>query len=102
MDIIKQIIEMDRAAQARVRETVDYESNRLNETNEKAQSESRAHIEAERKAAESFENECHQKLDVKLHQAEEEQETRCRRLDEAFAAHRTEWKSEILGRITGG
>lgn len=101
MDIIEQIIKMDKAAEARVREAVERESSRLNETDEKAQRESRAAIEAERKAAEAFEAESRQKLDEKLRQAEETRKGRCRELDEAFAAHKTEWKSEIIGRITG-
>ncbi|MGN1111151.1 MAG: hypothetical protein ACI4QY_05815 [Oscillospiraceae bacterium] len=102
MDIIEQIIKMDKAAEARVREAVERESSRLNETDEQAQRESRAVIEAERKAAEAFEAESRQKLDEKLRQAEETRNGRCRQLDEAFAAHKTEWKSEIIGRITGG
>lgn len=102
MDIIEQIIKMDKAAEARVREAVERESSRLNETDEQAQRESRAAIEVERKAAEAFEAESGRKLDEKLRQAEETRNGRCRELDEAFAAHKTEWKSEIIGRITGG
>lgn len=102
MDIIEQIIKMDKAAEARVCEALERENTRLNETDEKAQRESRAAIEAERKAAEVFESEGQQKLDEKLRHAEELRTNRCRALDDIFAAHKSEWKSEILGRITGG
>lgn len=102
MDIIEQIIKMDKAAAQRVDEAVERESSRLNEADEKAQSASRAAIEAERKAAEAFERESQQKLNEKLRHAEEVRSSRCKKLDDTFTSHKSEWKSEILGRITEG
>ncbi len=102
MDIIEQIIKMDKEAEARVREAVERESSLLSESGEQAQRDSAAAVEAERKAAEDFEREAQQKLNEKLRHAEEARAVRCKQLDDVFSAHRSEWKSEILGRITEG
>lgn len=102
MDIIEQIILMDKAAVKRVNEAVERESSLLNETDEQARLASRAAIDAERKAAEEFESDAEQKLNEKLRHAEELRADRCKRLDEIFALHKPQWKSEILGRITEG
>ncbi len=102
MDIIEQIVNMDKAAVKRVNEAVERESSLLNETDEQLHRESRAAIEAERKAAEEFEREAQQKLNEKLRHAEELRTDRCKKLDEIFTSHKGQWKSEILGRITEG
>lgn len=102
MDIIEQIVNMDKAAARRVEEAVERESSRLSEMDEKSQRASRAAIEAEREAAEAFERESRQKLNEKLRHAEEARGSRCKKLDDTFASHKSEWKSEILGRITEG
>lgn len=102
MDIIEQIINMDKAAEARVREAIERENSLLSETGEQAQRESLAAVESERKEAETFERKAREELDEKLRRAEEVRAGRCKELDDTFAAHKSEWKSEILGRITGG
>lgn len=102
MDIIEQIILMDKAAVKRVNEAVERESSLLNETDEQAQRASLAAIEAERKEALEFEREGEQKLNEKLRHAEELRADRCKKLDEIFASHKPQWKSEIIGRITEG
>ncbi len=102
MDIIEQIVNMDKAAVKRVNEAVERESSLLNETDEQLHRVNRAAIEAERKAAEEFEREAQQKLNEKLRHAEELRADRCKKLDEIFSSHKTQWKSEILGRITEG
>ena len=102
MDIIEQIVMMDKAAVKRVNEAVERESSLLNETDEQLHRANRAAIEAERKAAEEFKREGEQKLNEKLRSAEEIRADRCKKLDEIFTSHKPQWKSEILGRITEG
>ncbi len=102
MDIIEQIVRMDKEAVKRVNEAVEHESSLLNETDEQLHRANRDAIEAERKEAEEFEREGEQKLNEKLRHAEELRADRCSKLDEIFESHKPQWKSEILGRITEG
>lgn len=102
MEIIKKIIQMDKAAAARVAETVEREKNLLNSSSEQEMLETRAALEEERNEAKKHLHDAEKSLAEKLSVSEKECEERCKQLDDIFAQHKSEWKNEILDRITGG
>ena len=73
MEILQQIIDMDKAAAARVNAAIE-EERRLSDESGEGSVEERGNTLAEE----------------------------CGKLDEKFAANRNKWKAEIIGRITEG
>ena len=101
MEILQQIIDMDRAAAARAYAAVEEERRLSDESGEHSAKESRDLLTAERDKVREFCEKKEQQLSVKLREAASVQQEKCRQLDESFNSLKEQWKSEILGRITG-
>lgn len=101
MDILQDIIDMDRAAAARAKAAVDEERRLSDESGERSVKESRELVSAEREKVREFCEEREKQLAVKLREAASVQNEKCRQLDESFNKLRDQWKSEIINRITG-
>lgn len=102
MDILQQIIDMDKAAAARVSSAVEEERRLSDESGEQSAKESRELLSAEREKVQSFCKAQEEQLSRKLRRAESVREEDCKKLDESFNSNRAQWKSEIISRITGG
>ncbi len=102
MDIIRQIINMDKAAAKKCEEAVVQQRKALDASGEKAASEREKAIAERRKALEEYKARESAKLNEKLSRAEDYRAEQCRKLDDAFDAGRDRWKDEILSRITEG
>lgn len=102
MEILQQIIDMDKAAAARVNAAVE-EERRLSDENGEGSAKMREEaVAAERDKMDKFCREQMKILDEKLSKAEEILSAECGKLDEKFAANKDKWKAEIIGRITEG
>ncbi len=101
MEILQQIIDMDRAAAARAYAAVEEERRLSDESGEQSAKESREMLSAERARVREYCEKKEQQLSVKLREAASVQKEKCRQLDESFNSLKEQWKSEILGRITG-
>ena len=101
MDILQQIIDMDKAAVARVKAAADEQRRLDGETDETAAKSLNSLLEAERSRCEGLKTEQESALAEKRSESEERRVEQCGRLDEAFARNRDRWKSEILARVTG-
>lgn len=92
---------MDKAAAARAEKAIEEERRLSDESGEEAARSREKLIAAEREKVAVFCREQETRLAERLSQAEKIRSDRCARLDESFKAHKAEWKSEIIGRITG-
>lgn len=101
MDILQDIIDMDRAAAARAKAAVDEERRLSDESGEQSAKESREMLSEERSKMQSYCQKKEQQLNTKLREAVTVQKEKCRQLDESFNSLKAQWKAEILGRITG-
>lgn len=101
MEILQQIINMDKAAVSRAEKAIEEERRLSDESGEAAAKAREKLVAAEREKVAVFCREQEAKLSERLSQAEKIRDERCARLDESFNAHKAEWKSEIIGRITG-
>lgn len=101
MEFLRQIIDMDKAAAARVAEAVNEERSKTDEFGERAAKERSKLVENERKKTEKFIETQEKKLSEKLSQAQKVRDMECSKLDEQFETHKAEWKKEIIERITG-
>lgn len=102
MEILQQIIDMDKAAAARVEMAVEEERRLSDESGEgfvKAREEA---VARERAKVEELRREQQKMLDEKLSKADKTLADECGRLDERFNAHKEQWKAEIIARITEG
>lgn len=102
MDILQQIIDMDKAAAARAEAAVEEKRRLSDESGEEAAKAAKELISAERVKAQSYCQKQEQKLSQKLFRAEKNRDEQCGKLDDSFNAHKSEWKAEIMRRITGG
>ena len=102
MDILQQIIDMDKAAAKRCENTVSEQKRALDEVGEKAASKRENAIAEKKSALESFKKSEQIKLDAKLSKADDYRAEQCSKLDEIFNAHKAQWKDEILSHITEG
>lgn len=102
MDILQRIVNMDKAAAARVKKTIERETQLSDEQGSRAAAERDKLVAAERAKISAFIKEQEQKLSEKLAHAEKIRAEQCDALDERFNAHKSAWKSEILERITEG
>lgn len=101
MDILQDIIDMDRAAAARAKAAVEEERRLFDESGEQSAKESREMLAEERAKMESYCQKKEEQLNIKLREAASVQKEKCRLLDESFNSLKEQWKSEILSRITG-
>lgn len=102
MSILQQIIDMDKAAAARVEEAVAEERRLSDESGEGSAKAREDAVAAERAKLEEFCGEQKKTLDERLSRADKTLADECGKLDEKFAANKERWKSEIISRITEG
>lgn len=101
MDILQRIIDMDKAASARVNDFVEQQRIQADETGEEA---ARIHselLQKERVKVEKFRAEQEKILAEKMKASEKQRQEQIARLDGIFDSSRTAWQAEIIGRITG-
>lgn len=101
MDILQQIIDMDKAAAARAQAAVEEERRLSDESGAQSAKESREMLSEERAKMQSYCKNQEQQLAVKLKEAESVRLEECRRLDDSFNKFKRQWKTEIINRITG-
>lgn len=101
MDILQDIIDLDRAAAARAMASVEEERRLSDESGEQSAKVNREMLDEERKKVREYCDKKDKQLSQKLREAESVRNERCRSLDESFNSLRTQWKSEIIKRITG-
>ena len=101
MEILQEIIKMDKAAAARAEKAVEEERRLSDESGEEAAKAREKLVAEERSKVERFCREQESRLSERLSQAEKIRGEQCAKLDESFNAHKAAWKSEIIARITG-
>lgn len=101
MDVLRQIIELDKAARART-EKVIAEQKRLSE--QEGDRISRAGtelIDAERRKLGEYKASREAELAQRLAGAESARAEQCARLDKVFEENAARWRADIIQRITG-
>ena len=101
MEILQQIIDMDRAAAARAYTAIEEERRLSDESGYQSAKESREMLAAEREKVREYCEKKEQQLASKLKEAASVQNEMCQRLDDSFNSMRDQWKAEIISRITG-
>lgn len=101
MEIIQQIIAMDKAAAAKVQQAEEARRKELDESGENAARVREQKLTQGRERLEARRKELDAKLSEKRGAAGEQLDARIKELDSAFGAGREQWKSEIMKRITG-
>ena len=102
MEILQQIIDMDKSASARVEMAVEEEQRLSDESGEKSSKAFEETVAAERAKVEEFCKEQQKILDERLSKSDKTIAEECEKLDERFNAHKEQWKAEIISRITEG
>lgn len=101
MDILQDIIDLDRAAAARTMAAVEEERRLSDESGEQSAKVNREMLDEERRKVREYCDKKESQLSQKLREAESVQREQCKALDESFNSLRAQWKSEIIKRITG-
>ena len=102
MDILQQIIDMDKAAAARAEAAIEEERRLSDETGEGSAKAREEAVAAERAKVEEFCKTQEEAVREKLSKADKTREEECKKLDEKFAASKTWWKLDVIRRITEG
>ena len=102
MDILQQIIDMDKAAAARVSAAIDEERRLSDESGEGSARAREKAVADERAKVEEFCKKQEGIVREKLSKADKTRAEECEKLDEKFAANKPKWKSEVIKRITEG
>lgn len=101
MDILQEIIAIDKAAADRVEALRAEQAKRLTDSGRAAVDENEQLIAAERQKLESLRVQNEQALEEKKRSCAEAQSSEIQRLDSVFAENQEKWLSDMLGRITG-
>ncbi len=101
MDILRKIIEMDKAAAAQTEKIVEAELQRMDDSDEKHAKHRERLLAEEQAKADAALQQQEQQLKEKKRNAKAALVESTEHLDGVFAAHRSEWQSEIISRITG-
>ena len=101
MEILQQIIDMDKAAAARAYTAIEEARRLSDESGEQSLKDSHKMLAAEREKVREYCEKKEQQLASKLKEAQSVQNEKCRQLDDSFNSMRDQWKSEIINRITG-
>lgn len=102
MDILSQIVEMDKAAAARVNMAIEEERRLSDESGEGFAKTREEAVARERAKVDAFCKEQTEKLNEKLSKADKALADERGKLDEKFNSQKERWKAEIIGRITEG
>ena len=101
MDILQQIIEADKAAAARVQALREESERRLSESGKAAAQANSLLISSEQQKLDKQRAEQEKTLSEKQNSAGEVLAAQTKRLEDIFAANRSEWSSEIMKKVTG-
>ena len=101
MDILKQIMEIDKAAAARVEALRKEQERKLEESGMAAVKANEKLIADEKHKLEDLRNEQQAALDKKQGGAEAAKAAEIKRLDDIFGANREKWSAEIFEKVTG-
>ena len=101
MDILQEIIAADKAAAARVEALRQQQETALSEGGKAAAQANEKIVSDAKKELEEFRAEQQRLLDKKHGSASSEAEAGKKSLDEIFSAHREEWISDIMEKVTG-
>lgn len=101
MDILRSIIEIDKAAAAEAEKMVEAERRRFDESDEKHASHRERLLAEEQQKADAALAEQEKQLKEKKRNTKAALVESTEHLDGIFAAHRSEWQNEIISRITG-
>ena len=100
MDILQEIIALDKAAAARVEQVRAEQSRLLEEIGRSSADENDQAVAQERHRLESFRAEQERALEEKRSSSGAAQAEQIKRLDDIFAASRADWISEMFRNIT--
>lgn len=101
MDILRQIIELDKAAAARVEALREEQARKLEESGRAAADANEKLIADEQAKLEEFRSTQQKALDEKQGGAEAAKAAEIKRLDDIFAENREKWSAEIIEKVTG-
>ncbi len=101
MDILKEIIAADKAAAARIEALRNEQNASLSENGKAAALANEQLVSAARQELEQFRSAQQTALDEKQNNFGAEADAGKKRLDDIFAAHREEWISDIVEKVTG-
>lgn len=102
MDILQRIIDMDKAAAARVSAAVEEERRLSDESGEGSAKAREEAVAAERAKLEEFCKKQEEVVKDKLSTADKIRAEECEKLEQKFAASKTWWKLDVIRRITEG
>lgn len=100
MDILQEIIAIDKAAAARVEAVREEQSRRVEETGRSAASADEQTVQTERRRLEALREEQEKALAEKQKSTAQAQETRIRQLEDIFASSRSRWIADIIAMVT--
>lgn len=101
MDILQEIIAADKAAAARVEALRRQQEESLSDSGKAVALANEQLVSNARQELEQFRSSQQKNLDDTRNSAESEAEASRKRLDDIFAAHREEWISDIIEKVTG-
>ncbi len=101
MDILQKIIDIDKAAAARVEALREEQSRKLEESGKATALASERLIADEKNKLEEFRGAQQAVLDKKQNGADAAKAEEIRRLDDIFNANREKWVGEITAKVTG-
>ena len=101
MDILQQIMELDKAAAARVEALREEQTRKLEESGMAVVKANEKLIADEKQKLEEFRSAQQAALDKKQNGADAAKAAEIKRLDDIFAANREKWSADILEKVTG-
>ncbi len=101
MDILQEIIRMDRAAAERADLMYSAELKRIEAAEAKSERRFEKAVANEKAQADAFRSEREERLALKKADTEKAMLRQIAQLDGIFSQHKEQWQSEIIGRITG-
>lgn len=102
MNILNEIIALDKTAAKRAEEEINAEKKRSAEYGSAMAKSRTEKVEIEREKTMKLRSEQEKNLSEKLSGAEKEKSLRQKQLSDIFEKNRAQWKSEIISRITEG
>lgn len=101
MDVLQQIIDMDKAARARTEKARGEQKRQSAQAAAQSAQARSALIDAERAKLDEYKAQREAELSQRLAGAESVRAEQCARLDAVFAENAERWRADIIRRITG-
>ena len=101
MDILKQLVELDKSAAAATDSMIEEEQRALQAQDNKRLSRREKRVAEEREKLEALRSEHQSQLEDKQNNADKALCEATARLDSIFEQHSERWQNEIISRITG-